>query len=176
MKVQTKEYRIKANDLVKDQCRASFHIDRVWNVDDYTSNLKKRGNRFAKRHIKGRLMQWDSVPFRQKEEEWVFIYNPQTEEFAKKKEFDELVLNWREDTDGYSTSFHKSINQNYLQIIAMGKPALPLILKELKREPNHWFIALKTISKQNPVLPEHMGNIKKMREDWLNWGEKNKLI
>jgi hypothetical protein len=90
--------------------------------------------------------------------------------------FKKLSKEWKEETDGYSTSFHKSINSKYLQIIALGKPVLPFIFNDLKKEPNHWFIALKAITSINPVPPEHMGNIKKMTFDWLDWAEQNKVI
>lgn len=57
----------------------------------------------------------------------------------------------------------------YRQIIGMGPRALPLIIKELEERPGHWFIALREITQENPVLPEHRGIISEMTQDWLGW-------
>jgi len=62
----------------------------------------------------------------------------------------------------------------YLEIIDKGEEMIPFILRELQREPDHWFVALKVIMKQfSPVGPEDAGNIKKMTEAWLEWGRSN---
>ena len=61
----------------------------------------------------------------------------------------------------------------YQRIIGMGHTAVPLILHELQKRPDHWFPALHTITGANPV-PEHaQGNLSKMTKAWLNWGHKN---
>ncbi len=57
----------------------------------------------------------------------------------------------------------------YLQIIAMGVPALPFLLREVEERPDHWFLALREITQENPVLPEHRGIISEMAQDWLKW-------
>jgi len=61
----------------------------------------------------------------------------------------------------------------YLRIIGMGPAALPLIFKELRREPDHWFWALKAITNKDPVPEDHRGRMKLMAEDWLRWAEQN---
>jgi hypothetical protein len=58
----------------------------------------------------------------------------------------------------------------YRQIASMGHRALPLILRELRREPDHWFWALKEITKVNPVPEADRGDIEKMAKHWLAWG------
>lgn len=67
------------------------------------------------------------------------------------------------------------MHPSYLAIIGLGKEALPFILKDLQRETNHWFTALRAISKveSSPVRSEDAGNLKKMREAWLKWGKDN---
>ena len=52
----------------------------------------------------------------------------------------------------------------------MGPAAVPLILSELRREPDHWFVALKRITGDDPVPDEVRGNIEQMAEAWLRWG------
>ena len=59
----------------------------------------------------------------------------------------------------------------YQQIIALGKPALPLILRELRRHPQHWFWALHVLSGEDPVPRESAGQFRAMIEAWLAWGK-----
>jgi len=56
----------------------------------------------------------------------------------------------------------------------MGTPVVPLILLELKRQPDHWFWALVAITGQNPVSPE--SNFDRAVETWLEWGKDRGLI
>ena len=61
----------------------------------------------------------------------------------------------------------------YQRIIQMGQDAIPLILQELEKRPDHWFPALRAITEANPV-PEHaQGNLAKMTDAWLTWGHEN---
>lgn len=92
------------------------------------------------------------------------------------EQFNKLANKWKSDTAGYSTTLHITRHDSYLEIIGMGDKALPMILNDLKNEPNHWFVALKAISKVNPVPEEDIGNIEKMRIHWLKWGQANGLI
>ena len=57
----------------------------------------------------------------------------------------------------------------YLQIIAMGALALPSLLRKVEERPDHWFLALREITQENPVLAEHRGIISEMAQDWLRW-------
>jgi len=64
----------------------------------------------------------------------------------------------------------------YQQIMAMGKPAIGFILRQLELEgddPDHWFWALQYLTDTDPVRPESRGHMKKMRDDWLRWGREN---
>ena len=46
----------------------------------------------------------------------------------------------------------------------MGEPVVPLILDELRREPDHWFWALEAITEENPVRPEDVGIVRRMAD------------
>jgi len=50
------------------------------------------------------------------------------------------------------------------------------LLRELERKFGHWFLALKSITREDPVTPEQRENIKEMIEAWLNWGRKKGYI
>jgi hypothetical protein len=69
----------------------------------------------------------------------------------------------------------KIINHpSYQRIIAMGIKVVPLILKELKENPDHWFHALHKITRENPT-PKG-SNFMEARKAWLEWGVKNNLL
>ena len=63
----------------------------------------------------------------------------------------------------------------YEEIIGLGVAVVPLILLELEREPDHWFIALKRLTGADPVTAEHRGDLRAMARDWTDWGKANNL-
>lgn len=82
---------------------------------------------------------------------------------------------WKEATLFLSSITDMAMHPTYQQIIGMGQEALPLLLEELRREPDHWFWALQAIIGVNPVpLPER-GNVTAMTQAWLAWAEKQGL-
>ena len=84
--------------------------------------------------------------------------------------FRRLAAAWHRET-GMLSSFSKKIQHPaYREIIAMGEAVVPLILRELRDSPDHWFVALKAITKQTPVPAQDRTDPKKVREAWLNWG------
>lgn len=95
------------------------------------------------------------------------------EDFRK---FRNLAEKWKEETLLISSVNEIESNQSYLEIIDMGRKALPYIFQDLKSEMTMWFPALEAITAHNPVKPSHRGIIKLMREDWLKWGEENGYI
>ncbi len=84
-----------------------------------------------------------------------------------RRKFSELADQWRTETAFTSSVSEMAMNDAYQKIIGMGKAALPLILRELEREPDHWFWALRAITRENPVPPEDMGDVEKMADAWL---------
>ncbi|KKK95209.1 hypothetical protein LCGC14_2675090, partial [marine sediment metagenome] len=56
--------------------------------------------------------------------------------------FQELVSRWSEDTLCMSSIGDMVTHPAYLEIIGMGRAAVPLLLLELEKEPGHWFAAL----------------------------------
>ena len=84
--------------------------------------------------------------------------------------FTALVNQWREENRGVSSTNQMCMHPAYQQIIGMGEPVIPLLLRELEKKSGHWFWALKSITGEDPVPPEHRGKINKMIKAWLEWG------
>jgi hypothetical protein len=53
----------------------------------------------------------------------------------------------------------------------MGPEVLPILFKELRDAPDHWFWALQAITEEDPTRPEDAGDVQKMRESWLAWAK-----
>ena len=83
--------------------------------------------------------------------------------------FRDLARQWKQATAYVSSVTEIVTHPAYQQIIGMGKAALPLILEELRREPDHWFWALQAITCENPVPPSDAGQVHRMTQAWLNW-------
>jgi hypothetical protein len=77
---------------------------------------------------------------------------------------------WKAECRPTSSLSELAMHPAYQQIIGMGPAAIPWLLAELEREPDHWFWALKSITMVDPVSPDDRGNIHKMAPAWLKWG------
>ncbi len=86
--------------------------------------------------------------------------------------FRDLADRWRRETGHLSSVTQIVLNQSYQQIIGLGSRVIPLLLAELRREPDHWFWALSAITREDPIDPENAGDVERMAEDWLAWGSK----
>lgn len=93
-------------------------------------------------------------------------------DLSLRERFIRLTSAWKMAAALESSSRTIAMHPAYQRIIGMGAAALPLILDDLYRSPDHWFWALSAISGENPVKPDHRGNLKLMTEDWLEWGAK----
>lgn len=92
-------------------------------------------------------------------------------ELARK--FNALKVEWGTETAHLSSITEISMHPAYQQIIGMGQVAISLIFSEMEKNPDHWFWALRSITGEDPVLPEHRGRLKQMTEDWLKWGKEH---
>jgi hypothetical protein len=90
--------------------------------------------------------------------------------------FDALAQKWREETAPLSSSQAIASHPAYLEVISLGLAVVPLILRDMARDESHWFAALRAITNENPVPPEHRGRIPLMVEDWLRWGRERGLF
>jgi hypothetical protein len=90
--------------------------------------------------------------------------------------FNKLAKKWKEETGLYS-SIHKIVTHPlYIEIQNMGWKIVPFILKDLQREPEHWFVALQFITGVDPIPEKDYGNMKRMSKAWLKWGKEQNLI
>ncbi len=90
--------------------------------------------------------------------------------------FNLLASTWKANTLNISSISQMTVEPHYLQIIAMGKAAVPLILKKLENEPDFWFPALSSINGGiNPVKNSNRGDLAAMTQDWINWAKENNL-
>jgi hypothetical protein len=94
---------------------------------------------------------------------------------SQRQRFQELVRQWKEATLLLSSITDMAMHPAYQQIIGMGQAALPLLLEELRREPDHWFWALQAITGVNPVPAPDRGDLTRMTQAWLAWAEQHGL-
>ena len=87
------------------------------------------------------------------------------------EKFLQLSQQWRQETGMLSVVSKIVIHPTYQRIIGMGQPVIPLIFRELEREPDHWFWALQSITGENPVSVDRRGDIVQMAAAWLEWGK-----
>ena len=99
-----------------------------------------------------------------------------TEQRAVAEQFETLSAQWRSATALLSSTTAMVAHPAYQAIIALGPAIVPMLLHDLMREPIHWFEALQAITGEDPIPPEHWGNVAAMRTDWLTWGRKRGLI
>jgi hypothetical protein len=100
---------------------------------------------------------------------------PQMSAEARER-FQRLAADWKHQSRFLSNTAQMALLRPYQAIIGMGLHAVPLILEELKREPDQWFWALEAITEANPVPPDAAGNVRQMAQAWIDWGRQQGLI
>jgi hypothetical protein len=93
-----------------------------------------------------------------------------TAESDRTQRFLDLVATWKRQRGPHSSSARLAQHPAYQEIIDMGPGVIPLLLRELEREPDHWFRALHALTGANPVPPESSGKVREMAAAWLRWG------
>lgn len=85
--------------------------------------------------------------------------------------FNRLVQSVLSETRSESSTNRIAVHPAYQQIIGLGRPAVPLLLREVERRSGRWFWALKSITREDPVPASDHGRTKKMIDAWLAWGK-----
>ena len=89
----------------------------------------------------------------------------------QERRFRHLAGQWRQEVAHLSSSVQMAAHPAYREIIAMGEPAIPLLLAELQRAPHFWFAALRALAGENPAPKEIAGQVKAMARAWVQWGK-----
>lgn len=91
-------------------------------------------------------------------------------------EFRQLTDQWYEETRFLSSTSEIVSKETYYQIVALGRRVVPFILRELEERGGHWFLALRALTRDDPVDPQDRGNIRRMTQAWLDWGKRHNQI
>jgi hypothetical protein len=89
------------------------------------------------------------------------------------EKFKRLLNEWQEESTFMSSMTEMVMLRSYQAIIGMGPDVVRIILNKLKQEPDYLFWALEAITGANPVLPENEGNLDRMANAWIKWGQEN---
>lgn len=102
---------------------------------------------------------------------------PKCSVFSDAALFQQLAQQWHNERGATSSITQMAMCRSYQRIIGMGASrAIPLILNDIvknKDEPDHWFWALQMLSGEDPVPPDHRGDMRLMAKAWLQWGYLN---
>src|SRR6266481_5653717 len=82
--------------------------------------------------------------------------------------FRAAVEEWRRQSEHLSSITKMIALPSYRRIIDMGKPVIPLLLRELKERPHFWFAALREITGENDIGKG--AEFKDAMDAWLTWG------
>lgn len=93
-----------------------------------------------------------------------------------RRQFESLSGQWKQESRYLSSTTDISTNPAYQRIIGMGMPVVPLILEDLRKQPYHWFWALKAITGEDPVPETMRGRVREMADAWISWGVEKKMI
>lgn len=85
------------------------------------------------------------------------------------RRFTALAREWKAGRGVTSSSRAMAKHPAYEAIIELGPPVVPFVLRELEREPDHWFIALRLLNGADPIALENRGNVSQMAAAWVAW-------
>ena len=91
-----------------------------------------------------------------------------------RRQFDELVVRWTQETMLSSSSTYICMHEAYQKIIGMGEQVIPLIFEEMLAGHLHWSWALSAITRESPA--ESAESPRGATEAWLDWGRDRGLV
>lgn len=87
--------------------------------------------------------------------------------------FRQLESKWLAEVGFSSSSTILRSHPAFQEIISLGEVVVPLMLRDLQERPRLWVWALPRITGADPVPAAERGNIAKMSEAWLRWGQEH---
>jgi|SRR5579884_2269133 len=90
---------------------------------------------------------------------------------AIEEQFHRLAAVWLAETAYVSSSSDLVAQPAFQEIVSLGPPVIPLLLRELEKGTGHWHRALRRVTGADPVAPEDRGNIDRSAQAWLRWGK-----
>jgi hypothetical protein len=100
------------------------------------------------------------------------IIDGQSRTFASvEQKFAVLAGMWQRHVRGKSIVSYA--HPAYFQIVAMGWPVVPLLLREVSQGTGTWYPALQYITGEIADAPQDRGNPEAVRRAWLEWGKRN---
>ena len=97
--------------------------------------------------------------------------------------FRQLAITWRTERRGMSSTSGILGCRSYRHIVALGlespenlKKVITLLLFELQTQPDFWFSALRELTDVDPVPDKDRGNIKRMADAWVRWGQQQEYL
>lgn len=88
--------------------------------------------------------------------------------------FEALSRQWKRETGHFSVIARRYQHPAYKSILEMKSAVVPLILKELRREPDRWFAALQALTGENPA--KDAINFYEAVDNWIAWGISKNFI
>jgi len=83
-------------------------------------------------------------------------------------QFESLKAAWKEGTR-FLSSFMTE-HWAYQAIIKLGMPVVPILLEEMRDEPDWWSPALTSITGENPCTQDMAGRLDLISQAWVSWG------
>jgi hypothetical protein len=87
--------------------------------------------------------------------------------------FQSLATQWKQDRGFSSKIKDLAMHPAYQRIVGMGQTAVPFLLREMERRPDHWAWALRAITGENPVPPSSRGKLDETAAAWIQWGREH---
>jgi hypothetical protein len=98
---------------------------------------------------------------------------PQPTTETTETRFRRLAATWKTAVALLSSSRQRESHPAYVEIIGLGSPVVPFLLRDLEENETHWFTALHHITGAAPVPEADAGNIPRMKDAWLRWARTN---
>lgn len=92
------------------------------------------------------------------------------------RRFLSLKNQWKDETLFVSSGTVLISNSAYREIISLGSAAIPWIIREMKKNNDHWFYALEKITGVNPIKKKNIGVVENMKKDWIDWASNKDYV